>query len=398
VEDIKTLRSGIAESVKAVRDIQSKARDENRAVTEDETKSIEEHLAKAEGLKTALDGLQRDEAITATIEDLLEGGRPASERQEVAKSLGDLFLGAPEFKSFMATFGGRIPESAKGIQSPPVGIESKFLNLAGVEGLKPYDQRGVISPFRFLGGLALLNYVTQGTTNTDAVHYVEETWTNNAAIVPEADSADPTDETGLKPMSEVVYTPKVANVLTIAHWVPVTKNALSDAGQLRTLINAGLTKGLLDKVAATAYGAAKDAATATTVAGATENLPVLRHAITEVQEAGYDPNAIAMRPSTWEVYESELPTHQRADIQAGAPAMLYGLPVVVTRHAGTGEAVVGDFTQEFIWDREQTTISVSDSHENFFVKNLVAILAELRMAEAIAAPAAFRKTALITGP
>jgi hypothetical protein len=33
-----------------------------------------------------------------------------------------------------------------------------------------------------------------------------------------------------------------------------------------------------------------------------------------------------------------------------------------------------------VWDREAASISVSNSHANFFIRNLVALLAEMRAA------------------
>jgi hypothetical protein len=42
-----------------------------------------------------------------------------------------------------------------------------------------------------------------------------------------------------------------------------------------------------------------------------------------------------------------------------------------------------------MWDREQGGISVSDSHADFFVRNLLAILAEMRAAFAVVQPTAF---------
>ena len=42
-----------------------------------------------------------------------------------------------------------------------------------------------------------------------------------------------------------------------------------------------------------------------------------------------------------------------------------------------------------LWDREQTTIRVAEQHDDFFVKNMVAILAEERIALTIFRPEAF---------
>jgi HK97 family phage major capsid protein len=45
--------------------------------------------------------------------------------------------------------------------------------------------------------------------------------------------------------------------------------------------------------------------------------------------------------------------------------------------------------QAVLWDREQAAVQVSDSHADFFVRNLVAILAEMRAAFGVIRPKAF---------
>jgi hypothetical protein len=50
-----------------------------------------------------------------------------------------------------------------------------------------------------------------------------------------------------------------------------------------------------------------------------------------------------------------------------------------------------------LWDREQAMISVSDSHADFFIRNLVAILCELRAAMGIIRPTAFVEIDLTSG-
>ena len=45
-----------------------------------------------------------------------------------------------------------------------------------------------------------------------------------------------------------------------------------------------------------------------------------------------------------------------------------------------GTARVGDFRQYVVADRQQGTLYVSDSHNDWFARNLLAILAEERLA------------------
>ena len=69
--------------------------------------------------------------------------------------------------------------------------------------------------------------------------------------------------------------------------------------------------------------------------------------------------------------------------------ILWGIPVV-TNHAMTeGTGLLGDWRKAVLWDREQATIQVSDSHADFFIRNMVAILAEMRAAFGVIRPHAF---------
>ena len=54
-----------------------------------------------------------------------------------------------------------------------------------------------------------------------------------------------------------------------------------------------------------------------------------------------------------------------------------------------GYAVVADWRLAILWERMQTVISMSNSHSDFFVRNLVAVLAEYRAAFALIRPKAF---------
>jgi HK97 family phage major capsid protein len=74
---------------------------------------------------------------------------------------------------------------------------------------------------------------------------------------------------------------------------------------------------------------------------------------------------------------------------AGAVPTLHGLPVVESEAIAAGVGLVGDFRKAVIWDREQASITATDSHADFFIRNLVAILAEERLAFGVRRPAAF---------
>jgi HK97 family phage major capsid protein len=57
-----------------------------------------------------------------------------------------------------------------------------------------------------------------------------------------------------------------------------------------------------------------------------------------------------------------------------------------------GEFLVGNFAAGAMgWDRQQTTVGIAEQHEDFYVRNMVAILAEKRIALTVFRPDAFVK-------
>jgi HK97 family phage major capsid protein len=69
---------------------------------------------------------------------------------------------------------------------------------------------------------------------------------------------------------------------------------------------------------------------------------------------------------------------------------LWGLPVVVTTSATVGTAVVGAFnTCAEVFRKGGITVEATNSNENDFLTNLIAIRAEERLALAVYRPAGF---------
>ena len=103
------------------------------------------------------------------------------------------------------------------------------------------DYTGIYEP---LGRppLVLRDLISVRTTTSDQVHFVRQTrQVTQAAVVPEANVTDYTGATGEvsgeKPEGTLRWEPVTTPVKTIAVWIPATKRALSDAAQLRGIID-----------------------------------------------------------------------------------------------------------------------------------------------------------------
>jgi HK97 family phage major capsid protein len=196
-------------------------------------------------------------------------------------------------------------------------------------------------------------------------------------------------------------------VRNIAHWIPATKRILADAGQIRTIIDNFLRYGLdeeLEDQMINGDGTGQNFSGIANVAGTqaqawdTNILVTTRRARTKVRTVGRaTPTAFLLNPADWETVALTRDDSGAAagtgGFMFGSPAAmaaptLWGLPVVESEAVPAGVGYVGDFRTLVLWDREQATVQVSDSHADFFIRNMVAFLAEVRAAFGALRPSA----------
>jgi HK97 family phage major capsid protein len=436
VKDTKTMTDELRELLKGARDIAAKADDENRDLTAEERTAIEANMAKAAGLKgkvaieSALNGLEGE---IETIEGKARGSVLAGAAGFAgfkARSLGRAFTEADDTKAWLADVAptGQVHEKAR-VQSPAFGFNGlkAFGYGAGTgrpSGAKALvtgtddESAGALVDADFLGlvdegayarPLNILDVITRGSTDSDTVEYVRVTSvTNAAAPVVEASTAgaipepDEDNTAGVKPESGLALLKITEAVKTIAHWLPATRRALSDAAQIRTLIDNFLRYGLFEEIEdqiVNGDGSGENFTGILNTPGVqvqtwdTDFLATARKAKTKVRVVGRAvANAYLLHPNDAE--RLDLLKDNEGRYYYGGPAQdgaqpLWRLPVVETEAVTEGVGLCGDFRRAVLWDREQAAISVSDSHADFFIRNLIAILAELRAAFGVFRPAAF---------
>jgi HK97 family phage major capsid protein len=105
------------------------------------------------------------------------------------------------------------------------------------------------------------------------------------------------------------------------------------------------------------------------------------------------PDGIVLNPADWSVIV--LSKDANGQYYAGGPfspiqtPTLWGLPVAVTPAETAGVGLVGAFKMAAqLWRRTGIIVQASNSHADFFVKNLVAIRAERRQALTVYRPGA----------
>ncbi|MCK9251007.1 MAG: phage major capsid protein [Solirubrobacteraceae bacterium] len=281
--------------------------------------------------------------------------------------------------------------------------------------------------------IVLTQMVQTIPVSTDSVKYVQQlTAGHNVEIIPDPITADAIGsgspavtaaDAGLKPESEYTFTTKTADVETLAHFLPVHKNQFADVPQLEGIIDAemryGLLKFLEGEIAAgngsTGHlrGILNTTGIVDQTIGADSVIVALHKALTGIRLGFIEPTLIVMHPSDWEairLMRSSVAMTDPGDpggtpvvpptvvdtgefmfgppSQAGA-STLWGLPVRITPVVPAGSPIIGDFSQAQLYLREGITVNASDSHADFFRRNLIALLAEMRAGFGVRRPQAF---------
>jgi len=318
----------------------------------------------------------------------LQQRESAQGKKEAIMTAGEMFAKSEQFKEFILRGG-------KGASQQ---MELKTITSAagsGAAGIFSDRLAGVVEdPLR---PLTVRDLLDQGTTTSNLIEWVRENvFTNNAAPVTEA---------GLKPESNITYERLDVPVRTIAHWIPASKQVLSDFPQLQTLINGRLTYGLKikeedqiltgDGTGENLLGLIPQATDYNVLLNKTgdTNIDQIRHAILQCRQAFYPATGIVMNPADWEAIELQKDNENRylfANPNALNLRTLWGLPVVESDAMTAGQFLVGSFRMAAtLFDREQATIAMADQHSDFFIRNMVAILAEERLALAVSRAKSF---------
>src|SRR5262245_10255249 len=268
-------------------------------------------------------------------------------------------------------------------------------------------QAGVLSILQ--REINVLDLIPRLQTDSDTIEYVrEDTFTNNAAMVAEATAT--TGTTGTKPESVLAYSSQTSPVRTLAHWIPVTNKTLSDAPQIRGIINSRLLLGLtlaLETQVITGDGTGENFLGILNTPGVNVQgmgtdsaLDAIFKGRTLIRVTGKArPTAVVMHPNDWEAVRlarENSATGTLGGYLMGPPSMvgantMWGLPVVESEAITQNTALVGDFSMGCtLFDREQAVIRIGFVNDQF-IRNMQTLLAELRAAFVTWRPTAFTK-------
>jgi predicted flap endonuclease-1-like 5' DNA nuclease len=268
--------------------------------------------------------------------------------------------------------------------------------------------------------LGVLDLVTVGQTSSNAVEFVRILARTIAADwVPEASSSGDVyggtppppvvtpAEAGMKPESGLTFEEALEAVRTIAHWIPATRNQMADAPFLQTLVESELITGVERKAE---IDILQGSGTAPEIRGILNTPGIVSYAqstnatdtevdavhrlLTLIRLGGYNPTAVGFNPLDWENIRLLKDGNENyvygPPSQAGAMT-IWGVRAIDSIAFPEDTPVAGEWPRALFLVREAARVLITDSHKDWFVRNLLALLAEARGVLVVQRPQAFGK-------
>ncbi len=398
-------RDEIAEHVKAI-DVLEKELDEVNANIEtlERVKETERKLSGPNGVELGEDGLRSVEVKQAPPQ---------------VKSIGEAFVEFDGYKRIQDP-SNRAGQWTSGALEVPFQTKGTLLEGTGAPGsgtgggLVPSPQvvPGVVDTLFQRNVFANLLGSGQVDPSTNTVRYtVEGTATSGAAGVAEG---------AAKPESTLGLSTKDESLKKLATFLPVSEETLEDGAQVQSYINGRLSlflanledqqlirggggndlQGIIGRSGVNIYGGG-------TAAG--NKAEQIFKAINGVRGSAFtEPEWVVLNPSDYldlrllkdanNQYFGGGPWMGQYGVGGqvapntqvmGGPESLWGKPLYVTANIGAGTALAGNSQDAIVWRKGGIRVDASNSHQDYFQKNLVAIRAEERLALAVYRPASF---------
>ncbi|MBS1056110.1 phage major capsid protein [Gluconobacter kondonii] len=340
-------------------------------------------------------------ALAARVTEMEQkSARGRGHENEPNLSIGQRFIQSEEVKAAMergSNWKGTLQVEVKNITS------ASSTGVSGTTGLVVADRQPQIIqiPNR---QLVVRDLLMPGSTSSGSIDYVQETGFSNAADFVAENPSTP------KPQSDIQFSLLNLPVRTIAHWVKASKQILADAPMLQSYIDGRLRYGLAfkeddallngDGTGVSIKGLVASSTAYKQPAGVLVKdetmIDRLRLAMLQTTLAEYPATGHILNPTDWASITLTKDAQLRyvfANPLGLNGAVLWGLPVAESLAMGQGKFMTGAFRLAAqIFDREDATVTISTEDQDNFVKNMVTVLAEERLALAI-----YRPEALING-
>ena len=369
----------------------------------DEVKAIAEEFngKAAKGEKLSQDAKEAADVVMTKLNELRaqveeleqKATRKAGADEADHRSLGQQFVESKGFKD-LAESPSQRGKADMQLKATITLATTDTLGAAG-DTVQVTRVAGIVAPPE--RRMTVRDLITPGRMDGNALEYVKETgFVNNAGMVAEA---------AAKPQSDLKFDLVSTTAKVVAHYVKASRQILSDSSMLASYIDGRLRYGLAFKEEqqllngdgtgqnllgiipqATAYAAPGGLTSA-------QAMDQMRLAMLQAELAEYPATGHVMNPIDWTRIELLKDTTGRYIIgnpQGTTAPRLWNLPVVATQAIAQDKFLTGAFKLGAqLFDRWLARVEVATENEDDFIKNLVTVLAEERLALAVYRPEAF---------
>jgi HK97 family phage major capsid protein len=301
---------------------------------------------------------------------------------EPVRSIGKQFIASDEFKAL-----------ASG-QKEKVRVEVKNTVVSDSTTVFAQQNPGVIAG-DFLP-LTIRQILTPVPVSSNSVESLREnTWTNSAAEVSQG---------AAKPESDLTFENYDVSIRTVAHWIKVSKQLLSDAPAIAAYIDSRLRDGLaqrVDQQLLIGNGTSPNLSgltdsgnyTAYTATSDDNLVDAINRAKYTLWALGYVPDTVIVNPADWGAMERTREGAGTGTYLYGAPGMAagvnpFGVRVVLSSHMPAGSFWIGAIRRAAVlYNREGVAVEMGYVNDDF-TKNLITIRAEERLGLGVEVPSA----------
>ena len=404
----KEVKSFLEGKLKELEDVIGKKDDKIEKLVEQSVKQAKDH-AEAEGKK-----------VSDVLKKEVETEKEA--REKLQKQLDEVEIQLKEYKQFGAksrksfaeemiehiSSDERFVEDVKG-RGHVWKLEKGFFPnmLEKADTMTPaLNLTGQVTPVQRMSGFFydpdrmehVRDFMNVIPTSTDTIYYMTETLDTNATQVT-APGAD-------KGQSEISLTQNTETVTKISTYLSLAEEMLDDIPGMSAYLTARFTSKLKvkeDQQILYGTGSSNQIQGITPLAQAydgdeialgtgIQQIDVLRAAIAQARVDEYRPSLILLHPNDVrdiDLLKDSTNLYIHNGIFGNRP-MIGGVPILETTAITEGDFLVGDFRMgATLWDRKQAQVRFSDQHSDNFIKNVITVVFEERLAQTVERPNAF---------
>lgn len=267
------------------------------------------------------------------------------------------------------------------------GIRAALVNETSVTsddtGIPSQPARhGMVAPVQ--RALRLLDVLPSRPVTADAVEFIQ--------LSSAGDAAEQVQEGGEKAEVEIDGRLKRVEIVTIAGHTTASRQVLNDHAALQSNIDKMIRHKLLSRLehqiingdgsTGKIHGLADQATPFIPTIGTTP-ADIIGEALMRQSDNGYQPNLVVMNPVDWFRIQVTRKAAGEEEYVFGSPTMplspaLWNAAIITTPSIAEGTALTIDTAFTTVLDREEPSVLLSNSHKDYFTRNLVAILGELR--------------------